>query len=44
MDFECHGIPIQLITAMGGVPVVVALEVPRAYFITQGISPRRDVD
>ena len=44
MDFECRGTPRQLIAAMGGVPVVVALEVPWAYFTTQGISPRRDVD
>jgi hypothetical protein len=33
-----------LITAMGGVPVVAALEVPCAYSTTQGISARRDVD
>jgi hypothetical protein len=29
---------------MGGVLVVVVLEVPSPYFATQGVSPRRDVD
>ena len=34
----------QSTTAMGDAPVVMALEVPLAYFITQGVSPRRAVD
>jgi hypothetical protein len=34
----------QLTTALDGVPVVVALEVPRVYFSTRGTLPRRDVD
>jgi len=44
MDWEYSGILRQLITVLGGVSVVVAVEVPRAYFTTQGISTRRDVD
>lgn len=44
MDFERRGIPRQLLAAMGGVPVAVALEVPWPYFTTQVISSRRDVD
>jgi hypothetical protein len=31
-------------TLLGGVPAVVAVEVPWTYFTTQGVSPRRDVD
>ena len=44
MGLECKETLRPLITAMGCVPVVVALEVPWAYFTTQGISPRWDVD
>jgi hypothetical protein len=44
MDLEYREILRLLMTAMGCVPVVVALEVPWSYFTTQGISPRRDVD
>jgi hypothetical protein len=44
MDEEYSEILRQLITAMSGVPVVMTLEVPWAYFTMQGISPGRDVD
>jgi hypothetical protein len=44
MDLEYRESHKQPITAMGDVPVVVALEVPRAYFTTEGVLPRRDVD
>jgi hypothetical protein len=44
MDFVYRKTLRRLIAIMGVVPVVVALEVPWAYFTTQGVSSRRDVE
>jgi hypothetical protein len=41
---ECMSVLRRLTIAVYGVQDEVALEVPGAYFTTQGISPRRDVD